>query len=81
MVAVDAYNRAKSTDGKTLADAIRQTKIDNHVMAAAAATAAARPSLPSAAKRPGQKKGRSGGVSDPAGRETAPRCHQPSPAA
>ncbi|MFN4312263.1 MAG: ABC transporter substrate-binding protein [Ferrovibrio sp.] len=33
MVAVDAFNRAKSTDGKTLADAIRQTKIDNHVMA------------------------------------------------
>ncbi|WP_374303196.1 ABC transporter substrate-binding protein [Ferrovibrio sp.] len=33
MVAVDAYNRAKSTDGKALADAIRQTKIDNHVMA------------------------------------------------
>ncbi|WP_300296479.1 ABC transporter substrate-binding protein [Ferrovibrio sp.] len=33
MVAVDAFNRAKSTDGKALADAIRLTKIDNHVMA------------------------------------------------
>lgn len=33
MVAVDAFNRAKSGDGKALADAIRQTKIDNHVMA------------------------------------------------
>lgn len=33
MIAVDAYNRAKSTNGTALADAIRQTKIDNHVMA------------------------------------------------
>lgn len=33
MIAVDAFKRAKSTDGKALADAIRQTKIDNHVMA------------------------------------------------
>lgn len=33
MVAADAFNRAKSTDGKALADAIRQTKIENHVMA------------------------------------------------
>lgn len=33
MVAVDAYIRAKSTNGKELADAIRQTKIENHVMA------------------------------------------------
>jgi branched-chain amino acid transport system substrate-binding protein len=33
MVAVDAFNRAKSADGKALADAIRLTKIDNHVMA------------------------------------------------
>ncbi|HLT76613.1 MAG TPA: ABC transporter substrate-binding protein [Ferrovibrio sp.] len=33
MVAADAFNRAKSTDGKALADAIRQTRIENHVMA------------------------------------------------
>lgn len=33
MVAADAFNRAKSTDGKALADAIRQTRITNHVMA------------------------------------------------
>ncbi len=33
MVAVDAFNRAKSTNGKELADAIRATKITDHVMA------------------------------------------------
>jgi len=33
MVAVDAFNRAKTANGKELADAIRQTKIENHVMA------------------------------------------------
>jgi len=33
MVAVDAFNRAKSANGRDLADAIRQTKMTNHVMA------------------------------------------------
>lgn len=33
MVAVDAFNRAKTTNGKELADAIRTTKITDHVMA------------------------------------------------
>ncbi|MBX3455401.1 ABC transporter substrate-binding protein [Ferrovibrio sp.] len=33
MVAVDAFNRAKSTNGRELADAIRATKITDHVMA------------------------------------------------
>ncbi|WP_341703180.1 ABC transporter substrate-binding protein [Ferrovibrio sp.] len=33
MIAVDSFTRAKSTGGKELADAIRQTRIENHVMA------------------------------------------------
>lgn len=32
MVAADAYQRAKATDGKTLAEAIRQTNITNRMM-------------------------------------------------
>jgi branched-chain amino acid transport system substrate-binding protein len=32
MVAADAYQRAKATDGKTLAEAIRQTNISNRMM-------------------------------------------------
>lgn len=33
MIAVDAFNRAKSTNGSALADAIRATSIEQHVMA------------------------------------------------
>lgn len=33
MIAVDAFNRAKSTDGTALAEAIRATSIEQHVMA------------------------------------------------
>ena len=33
MIAVDAYARAKSTDGKALADALRSTNIKDHIMA------------------------------------------------
>lgn len=33
MIAVDAFNRAKSSNGKELADAIRATKMTSHVMA------------------------------------------------
>src|SRR3546814_20244614 len=33
MIAVDAFARAKSTDGKALADALRSTNIKDHIMA------------------------------------------------